>query len=125
MDLGIEFRVEGLDVIERRMLDSQTIADPVNTGWRQSGAAVQREMSDEAPRGADSELARGMDFELGPFNIRRFAEWVKIGPTVKYGVAVARGTRPHFPPPDALERWVRLKLGVPRDEVRGDRKSVV
>lgn len=35
-----------------------------------------------------------------------------------HGMAVEFGTRPHFPPPEALHDWVRLKLGVPQDEVK-------
>lgn len=32
---------------------------------------------------------------------------VEIGPTAPYGVYVELGTRPHFPPMDALEDWAR------------------
>jgi len=31
----------------------------------------------------------------------------EIGPTAPYGPYVEYGTRPHFPPPDALEHWAR------------------
>lgn len=31
----------------------------------------------------------------------------EIGPTAPYGLYVEFGTRPHFPPPDALESWAR------------------
>jgi len=31
----------------------------------------------------------------------------EIGPTAGYGPYVEFGTRPHFPPPDALEAWAR------------------
>jgi len=30
-----------------------------------------------------------------------------IGPTAPYGVYVEHGTKPHFPPPDALEGWAK------------------
>lgn len=32
---------------------------------------------------------------------------VEIGPTAPYGPYVELGTKPHFPPPDALEDWAR------------------
>jgi hypothetical protein len=32
---------------------------------------------------------------------------VEVGPTAPYGVYVAVGTKPHFPPLDALEDWAR------------------
>ena len=31
----------------------------------------------------------------------------EVGPTAPYGVYVEHGTKPHFPPPDALEGWAR------------------
>lgn len=31
----------------------------------------------------------------------------EVGPTAPYGPYVEGGTRPHFPPPDALEGWAR------------------
>jgi len=31
----------------------------------------------------------------------------EIGPTASYGPHVEFGTRPHFPPPDALEGWAK------------------
>lgn len=34
-------------------------------------------------------------------------EMVEIGPTAPYGPCVEFGTKPHFPPPDALEGWAK------------------
>ena len=34
-------------------------------------------------------------------------ESAEIGPTAGYGPAVEYGTKPHFPPPDALEGWAK------------------
>lgn len=31
----------------------------------------------------------------------------EVGPTAPYGPYVEHGTRPHFPPPDALEGWAK------------------
>jgi hypothetical protein len=40
-------------------------------------------------------------------------------PADRYGLFVEVGTRPHFPPPAALEGWVRRRLGITNDrEVR-------
>ena len=113
----IEIKVEGLDEILRNLEDPRTAGVPITKGFEQSGAAIAREESDEAPRGADSALANSMEWEVE--KRRPFPLFVKVGPTVKYGEPVAKGSRPHFPPPDALERWVRLKLGVDPAEVRG------
>jgi len=32
---------------------------------------------------------------------------VEVGPTAPYGLYVEYGTKPHFPPPDALEGWAK------------------
>src|SRR3990172_6971609 len=40
-------------------------------------------------------------------------------PADRYGLFVEFGTRPHFPPPGALDGWVRRRLGISGDrEVR-------
>ena len=36
-------------------------------------------------------------------------------PADQYGIFVEVGTRPHFPPPAAIEGWVRRRLGVTND----------
>ena len=36
-------------------------------------------------------------------------------PADQYGLFVEVGTRPHFPPPAAIEGWVRRRLGVTND----------
>ena len=36
-------------------------------------------------------------------------------PADRYGLFVEVGTRPHFPPPTALEGWVRRRLGISGD----------
>ena len=112
----MELRMEGLDVILRGTSDPEVLRDPITIGFRQSGQAIAREESEEAPRGADSALARSMEAEVE--HRSPYPTFVRVGPSVAYGQYVAEGTRPHFPPPRALERWVRLKLGVPQDEVR-------
>lgn len=38
---------------------------------------------------------------------------------LEYAKAVEEGSRPHFPPAAALERWVQLKLGVPAEDAPG------
>lgn len=118
MSITLSLVVKGVDLkaIERRAKNPRTISLPMWDAARQIGAVVQRGMSEEAPRGADSLLAISMDFQvLGAI----MPEIIRIGPGVEYGVFVAEGTRPHFPPYRAgsgLERWVRLKLGVQAPE---------
>jgi hypothetical protein len=43
----------------------------------------------------------------------------EVGTSVAHAVPVELGTRPHFPPVEALEDWVMRKLGVPEQEAHG------
>jgi hypothetical protein len=42
-----------------------------------------------------------------------------VGTSIAYAAPVELGTRPHFPPVEALEDWVRARLNVKPEEVRG------
>lgn len=42
-----------------------------------------------------------------------------VGTAQPHAVYVELGTRPHFPPLEPLQDWVRTKLGLPEKEVRG------
>lgn len=42
-----------------------------------------------------------------------------VGTAQPYAVPVELGTKPHFPPVQALEDWVRVKLGLTGKEGRG------
>ena len=39
-----------------------------------------------------------------------------VGTPMNYAIAVELGTRPHFPPVDALIDWVKTKLGITSDK---------
>jgi hypothetical protein len=41
-----------------------------------------------------------------------------VGSPLAYAVPVELGTRPHFPPVDAIEDWVNVKLGMAGPEAR-------
>lgn len=41
-----------------------------------------------------------------------------VGTPLAYATPVELGTRPHFPPVEALLDWVRIKFGVPESEAR-------
>lgn len=43
--------------------------------------------------------------------ISDFKGEVRVG--AKHGIFVERGTRPHWPPREPIERWARIKLGQP------------
>ena len=74
----------------------------------------------QTPLGAKSDaalgqLARSVTSELYEEEGRSFGQVFLAPPADRYGLFVEVGTRPHFPPPAALEGWVRQRLGVTND----------
>ncbi|MGH9784573.1 MAG: hypothetical protein ACRD88_10330 [Terriglobia bacterium] len=65
------------------------------------------------------ELARSLKREVfsegGQDNVRAVGRVFLGAPADQYGIFVEVGTRPHFPPPAAIESWVRRRLGVTND----------
>jgi hypothetical protein len=52
--------------------------------------------------------------------VRRLSDSVigVVGSPLAYAIPVELGTRPHFPPVDALMDWVKVKLGIDGPEAR-------
>src|SRR3990172_4036209 len=61
------------------------------------------------------ELARSVTREVIPGEERAVGRVFLGSPADQYGLFVEVGTRPHFPPPAAIEGWVRRRLGVTND----------
>jgi len=61
------------------------------------------------------ELARSVRREVLSDEERGVGRVFLGAPADQYGIFVEVGTRPHFPPPAALEGWVRRRLGVTSD----------
>ena len=64
---------------------------------------------------AFGELARSVTREVGEETGRQAGRVFLAPPADQYGIFVEVGTRPHFPPPSAIEGWVRRRLGVTND----------
>ena len=47
-----------------------------------------------------------------------------VGYTAPYAKCVEFGTAPHFPPPDAIREWARLKLGLRGKELERATKAI-
>jgi len=58
------------------------------------------------------ELAGSVTTEVTDENGRPVGRVFLAPPADRYGLFVEVGTRPHFPPPAALESWVRRRLGI-------------
>lgn len=93
----------------------------MNHAFRQAGALLTPQIKEETPVGASHKLRNTTVYQvLGKavdmrMEIRQSAFSDKGFP---YGVAVRAGSRPHFPPYEALIPWVRAKLHVAEERVR-------
>ena len=61
------------------------------------------------------ELARSLTREITQEAGRQVGSVFLAPPADQYGIFVEVGTRPHWPPPAAIEGWVRRRLGVTSD----------
>lgn len=77
---------------------------------------IQREVSDRTPVGVGG--GGGLRGSINS-DTRRLSDGVigLVGATALHAEPVELGTKPHFPPPQALEDWVRAKLDPPEGEV--------
>lgn len=76
---------------------------------------LEAEVKDRTPQGAHGLLAQSINSEVG-----NLADGVLgvVGSPLPYAIPVELGTKPHFPPVQALKDWVRFKLGKTGTEVR-------
>jgi len=73
----------------------------------------------ESAPGAFGEYAGSVTSEVVDENAKPVGLVFLAPPADRYGLFVEVGTRPHFPPPGALDGWVRRRLGITSDrEVR-------
>ena len=93
----------------------------MNQALRRAGQMLTPKLKDKTPVGATGKLRSSTVFQvLGKaedmsVEIRQSASSSK---GFAYGVAVRHGTKPHFPPIDALVPWVRKVLGIGPERVR-------
>jgi HK97 gp10 family phage protein len=115
--MNVEFKVTGKEVVLKNLQrissqDKNKIRDAVN----ESAMNIQLEAKQLCPVGG-KHTAGGLRASI---NIKKFLDGMAatIGPRLgkltkgkgfNYAFAVEYGTKPHFPPPDALEDWVENK----------------
>ena len=104
----------------------QTLRNGIERGLRRATdllrAAVstlaQSPLGVSAP-GAFGEYAGSLTTEVVDEDGRPVGRVFLAPPADRYGLFVEVGSRPHFPPPGALDGWVRRRLGITGDrEVR-------
>lgn len=124
MEVGIQFEDREL----RGQLERfpQALRGALERGLARATKLLERAAAAHAgePFGAKSsgsfgELAASVTSEVLDEDGRKVGQVFLAPPADRYGLFVEVGTRPHFPPPVALEGWVRNRLGVTNDrEVR-------
>ena len=112
----IDFQTEGFDELSKRFEGSREfVRGALNRALRRMGKTLVPEVKKETPRGATNKLANTTIFQVigkgedMTMEIRQSAFSEK---GFSYGAAVRTGTRPHFPPSNALIPWVQKKLGI-------------
>lgn len=105
----------------KRLHDYDKIADKhLIKAMRKSVASIESSAKRAAPVGVSSKLRNSIASEVRPKGNEIIG---RVGSTMKkeaYPMVMERGRRPwgKAPPPGALDRWVRIKLGVPKRRVK-------
>ena len=100
----------------------ESLRQGVERGLDRATELLERAVAAKArsPLGAESrqplgELARSVTRAVYHEDRRAVGRVFLGSPADQYGIFVETGTRPHFPPPAAIEGWVRRRLGVTDD----------
>jgi hypothetical protein len=95
-----EVKVIGVEGLIKK-LDSSLIAAPMQNFLQKSAVTVESKTKENTPVDTGrlrSSITHSMDTATVPL-------WAKVGTNIKYAPFVELGTRPHFPPIDALRSW--------------------
>lgn len=106
----ITIRIEGLDALQRKLVGSRADA-PVARFLDRSALIVQRGARKHAHVGVSGRLRNSIGVESPTLRSRR------IGPNVDYAEPVEFGSRPHLPPPGAVDAWAKRK-GLDPEQLR-------
>ena len=98
----INYSFEGLEEVVRK-LDGVILQGPLKKFFERIGRSAQARIQELTP--VDTGRLRGsinttVDTASVPL-------WAKVSTAVLYANYVELGTRPHFPPPGALDTWAR------------------
>ena len=112
----IEFEAIGYEEMQRKWKNKapEYMYSAMLTAFRKIGRIMVPRIKAETPVGATGKLRQYTVFQIkGKKEDLRleFRQSSRSG-SFFYGVAVREGTKPHFPPIEALIPWVRKKLGI-------------
>ena len=104
--MQLKIKINGLDHASEDLLRAVAIGE--RNGLEKLGLVGSALLSSLSPVGATGNLAAGMTFEVQGGAVEIFAS----PPADVYSAPVDLGTRPHFPPSEALLLWVQRKLHI-------------
>jgi len=120
--MQLQAQVEGKAAGEMFGQFSEDLRRAVERGLDRATEMLERAVAAgaQSPLGAASraplgELARSVTREVHEEGARTVGRVFLGAPADAYGLFVETGTRPHFPPPAAIEGWVRRRLGITND----------
>tara|TARA_Y100000310_G_C20638448_1_gene792516 strand:- start:1058 stop:1531 length:474 start_codon:yes stop_codon:yes gene_type:complete len=100
----MQFRIDGADALQRKLKESsQRLAGPV------------RDFFNRSTRHIRALAAKGTPVDTGVLRSRwttridasPMPTWGAVANPTKYGAFVEHGSRPHWPPLDAMQPWAR------------------
>ncbi|GAB4184224.1 MAG: hypothetical protein OHK0024_24380 [Thalassobaculales bacterium] len=81
--------------------------------WATEGTLfVQREIVERTPRGVGAGAGLAGSIQAEPVQVLGDQVVGVVGTSLSYALPVELGSRPHFPPPQALETWVAEKFNL-------------
>lgn len=91
---------------------NQRINEVISEWLADAGDTILAESQKRVPVGATAGLK-----ESGHRRPGKPSDWVEVRYTAPYAAFVHEGTKPHWPPMEAIRRWVELVLNPPENEV--------
>ena len=95
----VRITIQGDDRLRRALQDPLLVRGPIGVFLKRSALTVEANAKMEAPVDT-GRLRSSVVTNLGRLS-------ANVGPTAYYAPYVEYGTRPHFPPPTALNPWAR------------------
>ena len=113
MEIRIDFNA--LVTLQGQMRQApHVVREELLAAMTEADGKLEAQVKELAPRGASGDLQRsviGEERAVGEFGVEGL-----VASPLSYAPPVELGTKPHFPPVEALIDWVKAKLGVTGDK---------
>ena len=108
MTLSCDIKVEGFEELGKKLEPDELLGDALKHVLGQAALMVER----EAKIGTPVDTGRLWASWVSIVDASPVPLWAKVHTDVPYTLFVEEDTRPHFPPPHALEGWAH-RHGIP------------